>query len=590
MKKHFDGFLRICLMLALGFYPVAAGAAIVKLTGDSFKGGGADRFGHNYDGANNVNFIYAQPTGALSSMTATFNLSVSPTEKMAIQLRGRDDDGGSPTHIRIAINGVSVFSGECGFSHQSWGERRFAIPDHVLKAGRNDLTISNLEPKGESGNPPWFMIARATLAAPGALPIRNFQVQLPATVQQFPHPAPADAPRFKLRGTKGYDWTPAQYLAEIPYLKKARMNFLMNCYLSMMDQKTGRNNWWEPFSADRKNAYAKVVKACQNQGIHFCFAMHPQLRSDRPLNLTSTADFEKFFRHFAWMQSLGVHWFSVSMDDVGGANQALLQANFCNKFLHRLREKDPTAQLIFCPTVYATSQMRGHEGYLPALNKALDKDVYIFWTGPDVVSLTISREDAEYYKKLVGHRIIIWDNYPVNDGNPTLHLGPITGRDPELCQLADGYMANPMFTQNQINRIPLYTMADYAYNPDDYDPMRSIAQAIVHLADTPAQQRAMADLVESYPGDIIFAQPSTGFNAVRFEYGRLTQGPSAKMLGAMYIHGLQKILAQFRSQFPSEYKGATQLLQNDVAALQRDQKDLFPTTASPSKMQAMLQP
>ena len=36
-----------------------------------------------------------------------------------------------------------------------------------------------------------------------------------------------------------------------------------------------------------------------------------------------------------------------------------------------------------------------------------------------------------------------------------------------------------MRKQNEINRIPLATCADYAYNPRAYDPSRSVGQAIL---------------------------------------------------------------------------------------------------------------
>ena len=56
--------------------------------------------------------------------------------------------------------------------------------------------------------------------------------------------------------------------------------------------------------------------------------------------------------------------------------------------------------------------------------------------------------------------------------------------------MIDGYMSNPMASQNQINRIPLATCADYAYNPKGYDPTRSIGQAILLQADTDARRSA----------------------------------------------------------------------------------------------------
>ena len=48
----------------------------------------------------------------------------------------------------------------------------------------------------------------------------NFSFTLPSAKREFPEPLPAGAqPGFKIRGTKGWAWTPEQYLAEIPFIR-----------------------------------------------------------------------------------------------------------------------------------------------------------------------------------------------------------------------------------------------------------------------------------------------------------------------------------------------------------------------------------
>ena len=249
-------------------------------------------------------------------------------------------------------------------------------------------------------------------------------------------------------------------------------------------------------------AASPFQRACQRREIQFCFALHPQLHSPRPLDPTSDADFEKLWPHFSWAQALGVKWFSVTLDDVSGIRiDGAEHARLANKLLARLRARDPKAQLILCPTRYwGDGTSSAHRAYLKPLGRELHKDVYLFWTGDRVVTPRITRRCAESYRSVVKHRLVIWDNYPVNDNHSTLHLGPVTGRDRDLCQVADGYMSNPLCTQNQANRIPLLTCADYAYNPWGYDPARSIGQAILHLADSAQQRDLLKDLVEAYPG------------------------------------------------------------------------------------------
>jgi hypothetical protein len=98
----------------------------------------------------------------------------------------------------------------------------------------------------------------------------TLRVELPDQKRPFPEPLSGGhgQPGFRLRGIKGWAWRPEQYLAEIPVLARCKMNFLMNCYISMCDLEHHRwgtpdcNRWWEPLPTAKKQAYEKVVRAC----------------------------------------------------------------------------------------------------------------------------------------------------------------------------------------------------------------------------------------------------------------------------------------------------------------------------------------
>lgn len=390
----------------------------------------------------------------------------------------------------------------------------------------------------------------------------SFKVTLPSEVRAFPEPLPPEKhePGFKIRGTKGWAWGPEQYLAEIPYLAKSKMNFLMNCYTSMFhDPEKFVNRWWEPIPESKKLAYEKVVAACLEKGIHFCFALHPQLFSERPFRYESDEDLESLWQHFAWMQGLGVRWFSLSYDDIPieGEDKAKLgekHARLANWLLARLREKDQRVNLIFCPVYYwGCGDEAEARAYLDALGRQLDPDVYVFWTGDSVVTTRITFKCARAYKEIVQHRLIIWDNYPVNDRHPVLHLGPVTGRDPALCEIADGYMSNPLSPQNDINRLPLMTCADYAYNPWAYDPGRSIGQAILHLAETPSERQVLKDLVELYPGNINLGETRTDYNSVLTRMAKLLQEKEGEKLAGAFLRQVESVLDRLEKEFPSSY-------------------------------------
>lgn len=382
---------------------------------------------------------------------------------------------------------------------------------------------------------------------------------------------------FKFRGIKGWVWTHDQYMEEIPVLADLRMNFLMNCTGSMIISQRGQercNEWWKPMSETRKEAYGKIIRMCRDHRIVFCFALHPQIASSRPLDPANVREVDQFYQHYAWAQSRQVQWFSIHLDDTGwGAGGPGLggasHASLVNTVFGRLRARDKSAQFVFCPTIHwGDGTNREHRDYLGALAREMHPDVYVFWNGESIVTPRVTRIAAEGYKRAVNHRLFLWDNYPVNDGSQTLHLGPVSGREPDLCEVVDGYMSNPMHTQNQINRIPLATCADYAFDPRNYNPVRSIGKAILWLGKTSEQQRVLKDLVEAYPGFIV-AGGGVGTNPVRGKFGRLLVGQDSQSAARHFIHNMEDIHARLVRQFPKRFPATKKTVAEDIDWMKR---------------------
>lgn len=572
---------QLLMVLAIA-YPLAlpvmasagAGAAVANFVGSEFQGGAKDLFGSTMDGEQ-VNYVYAQPTGKHAKMQVRFTARDISDAPLFAHIKGRDDDGAEQCAVRIELNGKVLFEGKNEFAANAFKTRKYAIPAGTLTLGENTLVIVNTEEKGTVGMPPWFQVA-ACVIGPENYVIRrdlhkDFWVVLPEKAEPFPTPLPASkAPGFKFRGTKGWFWTPQQYLAEIPVMAKYKMNFLMNCYGSMCDVEHYKwgdpnvNRWWEPLPEEKKAAYAGIAKACKDHGLIFCFSMNPNLCSKRFVNSGDPKDVDALWQHYQWAQSVGVKWFNISLDDITEGIDAAGQSKVVNEIFRRLREKDPEAQMIFCPTYYwGDGTGKDQKPYLETLAKVLDKDVYLFWTGDAVVG-RITRKGADTFRGLAQHRIFLWDNYPVNDARPTMHLAPVTDRDPDLCEVIDGYMSNPLCQQNEANRIPMLTCADYAWNPAEYDPMRSVGQAILHLAETPAQREVMRELVDAYPGMLIYGNGNTGFNAVRYRFAQISGLPHSKQVAKAYIELLEGLASRMQEAFPSGYKAEEETLNNDI--------------------------
>ncbi len=414
----------------------------------------------------------------------------------------------------------------------------------------------------------------------------GFKVQIPDQMLPIPYPLKSsEKPGFNIRGIKGYNWTPEQYLEEIPFLAKYKANFMMNCYLSMFSVKDKpafkygnfldsiENTWQSPIPDEKKLAFEKVFEACRKNGINFCFSMHPQLFADFPLDPDSDNDFKLLLRHYQWAQQKGVRWFAVCLDDISEDQVSISaegHATVVNKLYLALKKKDPGAKMIFCPTYYwgDGSDIKSRP-YLETLGRKLNSDVYIFWTGPEVVPKHITTEEALAYKTIVNHKVILWENYPVNDYHQTIHLGPITGRDPGLGKIMEGYMVNPLGKQNQINRIPLLTCLDYAYNPVAYEPGRSIGQSILQMAQTPDQQKVLARLVETYPGELIFQKDNSerglvGLNPVRERFALLDNSGKSVNVVKNYISGLEELSGNLDSLFPGQFKDAVSTIRKDI--------------------------
>jgi len=562
---------------------MAAERAIVRLRGSDFRGGAAEVFGGTQHGMSGVNYVYAESTGSHASMRAIFQVDTVPAGEVFLFLHGRDDDAADTCPIAVTLNGKTVFVGPSGFPGDAWKWNRYALSPQVLVRGRNELVIRNTVREGPLGQPPWFMVASAcvggrNLNPAGPRPIEeDFRVDLPREVRPLPEPIAEGSGQkgFRIRGTKGWVWHPKQYLSEIPVLAKYKMNFLMNCYGSMYDIENQRwntgkaNRWWEPLPPAKKAAWEEVVRACQSNGLLFCFCMNPNLLSPRILDYNRPQDLDDLWQHYQWMQGLGVKWFCVCLDDISKGIDAAGQAKLMNALLGRLRAGDPQAELILCPTFYwGVGEDPAARAYLGILARDLHKDVYVFWTGPKVVTPRIPRAAAEAYRKCVGHRLIIWDNYPVNDSNPTLHLGPVTGRDADLCEVVDGFMANPLCPQNEINRIPLLTIADYTAHPAAYDPARSIGQAIVHLADGTEQRQVLADLVELYPG-MLLVDKGTNWNSVLQRFNELLRAPHSRYMALLYLNHVQDVSSRLGRCFPDRFQDARKTVDQNLEHMRK---------------------
>ncbi|MBD3868278.1 MAG: beta-N-acetylglucosaminidase domain-containing protein [Acidobacteria bacterium] len=205
----------------------------------------------------------------------------------------------------------------------------------------------------------------------------------------------------------------------------------------------------------------------------------------------------------------GVHDFVLSFDDMPtrltdlndfltyGASTAPAHLDLTRRLYRRMNKSDTfwLAATAYCDAHLGDGNGPYTKPFLERLS-TLDPDIGLIWTGPEVLSRSITGDDIRNARRrLGGRKILLYDNYPVNDDGRRLSLGlvlgPLRNRSPEIAGHVAAYLACPM---NQVgaSRLPLRTVAEYLADPAGYDPDLSWQGAIADLAgDDPAALDAL---------------------------------------------------------------------------------------------------
>ena len=116
--------------------------------------------------------------------------------------------------------------------------------------------------------------------------------------------------------------------------------------------------------------------------------------------------------------------------------------------------------------------------YLQTIGEKLEPEIHILWTGPEIVSETISVESIRELQEVIRRKPVIWDNLHANDYDQRrIYLGPYSGRPQELRNEVAGILSNPN-CEFEANFVPLRTLAMYAQAIGPYDPRKAYSIAL----------------------------------------------------------------------------------------------------------------
>lgn len=264
-----------------------------------------------------------------------------------------------------------------------------------------------------------------------------------------------------------------------------------------------RDRWREPYTPPEWAEFGRLVRHAQDKGVEFIFGLSAVGFSySDPGHLTALrsklrAAQARGIRSFALLLDDLPSRFTHSEDAAAFPDLARAQAWLVGELA---RDVDPDGEFYFCPTEYHGG---GDSAYLRALGDSLTPRAQVFWTGQDVCSPTITAADLGRVSELLRRRVVLWDNFPVNDLDMRydLHVAPLVGRAPELLDVAGGYFAaaGPL---SAASRVALRTTAAYLRDPAGYDPVTAFQEAVQRSTATPGEASAvafLADLARRHP-------------------------------------------------------------------------------------------
>ena len=263
-----------------------------------------------------------------------------------------------------------------------------------------------------------------------------------------------------------------------------------------------RLRWREPYPPEQLRQFGREIALASAHGMAWVPSISPGLPlleaaddHDTDICFSCANDRTVLFDKLDAFVERGARTLMVSFDNVvkasthpedaaaygvGDRAYGVMTADLLNRvYAHYAHQLGEDFRLLTVPADYFGTTTTP---YLEGFGATLRPEIGVMWTGPAVISPTITCDQAAGYARAVGRDPILWDNFPVNDTSPDkLIVGPYAGRARDLPSCLEGIVANPA-SQIRANRIPLATVADYLRDPAHYDEEASWRRSLEAFA------------------------------------------------------------------------------------------------------------
>ena len=281
-----------------------------------------------------------------------------------------------------------------------------------------------------------------------------------------------------VEGFYGTPWSHEVRLSLIDTYGRYKMNYYV--YGPKDDPYHSSPYWREEYPEAEAQQIRELVEACNRNRVNFVWAVHP----GKDIKWEES-DIQNLLRKFEAMYQLGVRAFAVHFDDIeGNGTNPYYQTELMNILNDDfVKVKGDVAPLIVCPTEYTRLWANPTErGSLMVYGKELDPSVDVFWTG-DAVCSDMTERTMEWISSRIQRPALFWWNFPVTDyARHIMMQGPVYGLSPKLTEnQTRGLVSNPM-EHGEASKLALYSVADYTWNTEAYNPIDSWERGLEALA------------------------------------------------------------------------------------------------------------
>jgi hypothetical protein len=247
-----------------------------------------------------------------------------------------------------------------------------------------------------------------------------------------------------VEGFYGRSWTLETRLAYAEYLSAAGLNTFLYC---PKNDPFLRKRWRDDWPEDSWQDLLLQSNTYKRRGLYWGVGLSPvELYRDY-----SSPQKNHLRRKIERLAELSAPILAILFDDMPGNLDAL--ANRQAEIVEDICQWLPGVRVLMCPTYYSFDPILQKyfglmpENYWSQLGHELPDGVDIFWTGNNVCATSIEVKDIQSISGQLGRQVILWDNYPVNDGairSRFLYLEELPARSTALRPLLTGHLCNPM--------------------------------------------------------------------------------------------------------------------------------------------------